>query len=121
MYYIKPKTRIKEKRFDESMTCVSEQFAKFLGDDLPEGLVLTDNGFYDLEQKNVSGVGIWIGFQHSTSARDRKLRQVMKTFVYREGYRLFKEFIRKNNLGSDDVIINDFVNSTDMFRLYTQN
>lgn len=78
--------------------------------DIPHSdhITLTNNGYYDLEKKGLSGKGIWIGFQHGKGYTLKKMLSPM-----RQAANLLNKV-----LFDGEGTIDDRIDDTDMLRLY---
>ena len=85
----------------------------------PEGIVFTDNGYYDLEKEGISGKGVWVGFKHTSSgASNNKLKKTLKS-VISDVENDMKKYIKSEGIkDAGEVKVNDFMNSSDMYRVY---
>ena len=72
-------------------------------------IVITNNGFYDLEKKGKNGTGCWVGYKHnkSGSTENRMYDSVSRA----------AELINKVLFNSKGIV-EDRWGNTDMFRVY---
>lgn len=73
-------------------------------------LVITNNGFYDLEKKGLVGKGFWIGYEHDSVTKANK--RAMYSSVEDAAYLLNKVLFKGKG------VVEDFWSSSDMFRIY---
>ena len=76
----------------------------------PEGFIFTDNGCTDLENKDIKGVYLWVGYKYSKA---RWLSKKLPNFAYTVKRKMQQIF-------GKPVEIEDFTTSTDMYRLYIE-
>jgi len=78
--------------------------------------VITDNGCYDLTKKGIYPVYTWVGKQHSSSrSLTPKQLDKLESFVYNIVVPAMAKYC---NVDEKDVKVNDFTNSTDMYRVW---
>lgn len=86
--------------------------------ELPKPYVYTDGGFYDIETSltdNEICYGTWVGFQHFGTRRDATSRETLSSVVYDIVLPRMAKFL---NINERDIIIQDKINTMDMYRLY---
>lgn len=79
--------------------------------DIPnvERIIITDNGFYDLEKKGKNGIGCWVGYKHNKSgSTEQRMYDSVSSVAELINDLLF------NGKG----VVEDHWNNTDMFRVY---
>ena len=87
---------------------------KELDINVPDQLVFTDNGAYDLEKENITGYYTWIGFEHSSNgATNTRLAKTLEKYVYDEVVPTFERLF-----GTKQVVVDDKRSTTDMFRVW---
>lgn len=80
---------------------------------LPDRVVSTDNGAYDLEQKGLSGYYVWIGYKHNAKgSTEPKMKKIVEDTARDVAHRMEAEFGGK-------VVVEDKWNTTDMYRVYS--
>lgn len=86
--------------------------------ELPEDIILTWNGAADLENKGISGYFTWVGYKHKGRGQSRKtmLRRVEDS-VYDL---ILPAFAKYCNVDEDDINVDDFSNSVDMYRVWVE-
>lgn len=72
-------------------------------------IIVTSNGFYDLEKQGLSGEGFWVGYKHGKRGTSE---MKMKPAVEKAALVLAKHFY------GSDYEIEDKWKATDMFRVY---
>ena len=82
--------------------------------DLPKGIVLTDNGAHDLETAGKSGRYIWVGYSHGRGATEYRMHPVVKEVAYRIADLFEKKYKKK-------ATVDNFLRTTDMMRVYVEN
>jgi hypothetical protein len=104
---------------DKMESLYSDMDEKYLSDKRP--YTYTDNGFFDLNKQGAKGYGIWIGFRHKLRGRQPVNRNQLSDFVRNTAVEhLLKEVNQKTGKKyvKKDVVIEDFWDATDMFRIY---
>lgn len=81
---------------------------------LPDRIVLTDNGAYDLEKRGIKGYYVWVGFEHDLRNNSKMLR------VVEDAARNIVAPALANYCKVNDVHIEDRTSTTDMFRLWVE-
>ena len=81
---------------------------------LPDRIVLTDNGAYDLEKCGIEGYYVWVGYEHDSRNNSKMLRLV------EEAARDIVAPALANYSKVNDVHIEDRTSTTDMFRLWVE-
>ena len=84
--------------------------------ELPDGFVLTDNGFLDIEKKlseNQRVYGTWVGFEHKGRGDSNKRRKLVGV-AYDE---VLPAMARYLNVPEESIQVEDMINTTDMVRL----
>ena len=83
--------------------------------ELPERVVLTDNGCYDLAKQGKSGYYAWIGYKHDESGRsEAKMNNVIRKTA-QDIAKYWKEQYGK------EAVVEDFIHSVDMYRVHICN
>ena len=82
--------------------------------ELPDRVVLTDNGAFDLEQKGMSGFYVWLGYQHDESGSSEiSMKSVLQRTAYEVGKWMQGKYNTKYN-------IEDKWKDFEMFRVYVE-
>lgn len=83
---------------------------------IPDKIIFTDNGAYDLEREGITGYYTWIGYEHSASgAPSKALEKVLEKYVYEEVVPAFKNLF---GVGENMIIVDNKLDSSDMFRVW---
>lgn len=85
-------------------------------DDKDYPYVLTDNGAYDLEKQGKNVIYTWVGKQHK-GLRSLTSKQIGKLYDFIDKY-VLPEFAKYCKTEKTSIHIDDFTNSTDMYRLW---
>lgn len=98
---------------------------KWLGADslsveLPDRIVLTDNGAYDLEKQGIDGFYTWVGYRHNGSRSEAKMAREVKNTAYNIVVPALVEYCQHHGVEvyEDDVIMDDYIDKLDMFRVW---
>ena len=86
----------------------------------PPGLdpVFTNNGFYDLEKRGLSGYGVWVGYRHGrTGASLVSKAKKLKSFVYGSVVDAIEDYLESIGVPGT-VVVEDKIDTTDMYRIY---
>ena len=95
---------------DEKMILLSEKELDII---VPENIVFTDNGAYDLEKAGISGYYTWIGYEHtSNGSSNMKSSKQLEKYVYNEVVPIFEDIFNSK------VVVDDKRDTTDMFRIW---
>ena len=81
----------------------------------------TSNGVSDLNKKGKKGFATWIGFEHKSRGRQPVDKTKMKNFVKNTAIKQFLQEVNAKTgkkFSEDDVKIDDYWDTTDMFRIY---
>lgn len=76
-------------------------------------IVFIDNGAYDLEKQGVSGVYLWVGYEHDKTGRSNPKLNAESISVANKVGTYFKKIYGR------DYTVDDFTSSTDMVRVWT--
>lgn len=85
-------------------------------DDKDYPYVLTDNGAYDLTKQGKNVIYTWVGKQHK-GLRSLTSKQIGKLYDFIDKY-VLPEFAKYCKTEKTSIHIDDFTNSTDMYRLW---
>lgn len=114
------KTTSKKSALPNTMLEINGDMDKEYGDKI-RPFTYTSNGVQDLINKDKKGFAIWVGFQHEIRGRQPVNREKMKNFINDTAIPSFLNEIYKRTgkeFKKEDVKIDDYWNSTDMFRIY---
>ena len=53
-----------------------------IGIDLPDRIILTDNGAFDLESQGMNGVYTWVGYKHKGSKSEQQMARAVEDAAY---------------------------------------
>lgn len=108
-----------EDRSKGEFNCLSYTLRPDIGNNsnIPDFIILTDNGAVDLEKQGLYGFYIWVGYKHSRFAPEYTKEKAMEECLpYIEG--IFTEYLESVLGYEPDIEVQDFIDSTDMFRIY---
>ena len=97
------------------MICISNKELDLFN--IPERIIFTNNGAYDLEQKEIFGYYTWVGYQHKSMRSERKMAELIEKFARTE---VVDAFANTFNLPINQVHVEDHINTTDMFRIWVE-
>ena len=90
---------------------------KDLGVDLPDRIILTDNGAYDLEQQGINGVYTWVGYRHKGSKSESRMVKEVKNVARDIVAPALADYV---SLPEKDAHIDDFTDTLDMVRVWIE-
>lgn len=80
-------------------------------------ITFTDGGFYDLEKQGISGIGIYVGYQHKGAASSKAREKVLRNSMYHVE-NAFAEYLENEGIDPDSMEVDNYLNSMDMFRIW---
>ena len=80
---------------------------------LPDRVVLTNNGAYDLEQKKMSGWYVWVGYEHKSWKSEPTMQSILARTAEEVGRWMSKKYVGKYN-------VDNFWKTLDMFRVWVE-
>lgn len=110
-----------EKTPDTMVGLYKELSDKFGQENKP--FVYTNNGFLDLKKKGKKGYATWVGFQHTAKGRQPVDKTKMRNFIAKTAVDQLLSLVNEKTgkkYTSKDVKIEDYWDSTDMYRLYIE-
>lgn len=88
-----------------------------------EPFTYTSNGVYDLKKNGKKGYATWVGFKHAVRGRQPVDKNKMRNFISNTAVDQFLSVVNEKSgkkYTSKDVKIEDYWDSTDMYRLYIE-
>ena len=80
---------------------------------LPDRVIISACGAYDLEKKGMSGYYTWIGYQHKGWASENKMIPIIRDVADQIAKYLSNKYNGK-------AIVQDYIKSFDMYRVYIE-